>query len=158
MTHTDSSNPPLRLLAQFQDSYPGHMPEIVFRVPDRDMWIAARLCDADDRFSLSCVEAGSAVATFTRQSAKLKRTIAGRPLPRWARFPAGVTLVLAEAGIDARGIEAVVCGDEPLGPRYDYALCLAFASLWSALAELPQPPAALQQIADTVIRDYIDAS
>lgn len=158
MTHTDSSNPPLRLLAQFQESYPDHVPEIVFRVADREMWIAARLCDAEDRFSLSCVEAGSAVATFTRQSAKLKRTVAGRPLPRWARFPAGVTLALAEVGIDARGIEAVVCGDEPVGPRYDYALCLAFASLWSALADQPQPPTALQQIADTVVRDYIEAT
>ncbi|MCS7070875.1 MAG: hypothetical protein NZM00_05170, partial [Anaerolinea sp.] len=137
MNPADGINPPIRLLARFQDVFPGHEPEILFRATGRDMWIAARLSDADDRFTLTCVEAGPAVITFTRLSARLRRTVPGRPLPRWARFPAGVTLKLAEAAVDARGIEAVICGDEPPGPRYEYALCLAFAELWSELAGQP---------------------
>ncbi len=154
----DSINPPIRLLTRFQDVFPGHEPEILFRAAGREMWIAARLSDAEDRFTLTCVEAGPAVVTFTRLSARFKRTVPGRPLPRWARFPAGVALKLAEADIDARGIQAVVCGDEPPGPRYEYALCLAFAELWYALADRPQPPDALRQIADAVLRDYIESS
>lgn len=150
-------DPPLRLLARFQDSFPTCTPEILYRPPDRDVWIAARLGDADDRHTLACVEIDGAPVAFSRQTARQKRTLAGRPLPRWVRFPAGVVLALAERGIDAQGIDAVVCSDEPPGPRYDYALCLAFAALWHDLAQQPHTPAGLMYIADAVTRTYVEA-
>lgn len=149
-------NPPLRLLAAFQAAFPGQTPEILFPLPDREVWIAARLSDADDRHTLADADAAAPPVSFTRQTAKQKRTQTGRPLPRWARFPAGVVIALSEIGIDARGVEAVVCADEPPGPRYDYAVCLAFAALWAALADHALTAAVQRQIADAVLRDYVD--
>lgn len=57
-------------------------------------------------------------ATFNLQSAKIKQTITRRPLPRWARYPAGVTLLLAQDGLDLVGLNMVVMGNEPAGPRF----------------------------------------
>jgi len=149
-------NPPLRLLAAFQAAFPGQTPEILFPLTDRAVWIAARLSSADDRHTLANADADTTPITFTRQTAKQKRTIAGRPLPRWARFPAGVVMALAAINLDAHGIEAVVCIDEPPGPRYEYALCLAFAALWAELAEHPLSAAGQRQIADAVLREYVE--
>src|SRR3990172_3911763 len=36
-------NPPLRLLAAFQDTYPDQTPKRIVQAPGRDMWLAADL-------------------------------------------------------------------------------------------------------------------
>lgn len=155
MTLPFDANPPLRLLVAYQQCWPDSTPEIVFCAPGRSLWLAGRLC-AHDRWTLRAPDVSdTASASFTRQSARLRQTWLRRPLPRWARFPAGVLLTLADA--EAPGLEAVVCGDEPPGPRYEYALMLLFVALLYELADRPYLPGDLSAAADAVLREFIDA-
>lgn len=148
------ANPPIRLLAKYQELFT-HAPEIVYQAPRRDMWIAARLLNEPRYSVLSLEHAGSTMATFTLQSAKRKQTSTHRPLPKWARFPAGTLVYLSKGDVDARGMVAVVCGDEPSGPRYDYAMSILFAGLWHDLAGKAFTDSRLIEIADRVVREYV---
>ena len=154
MTIPFDADPPLRLLVAFQQGWPDHTPDVVFCAPGRSLWLAGRVT-TPERWTLHAPDVSdTASATFTRQSARARQTWLRRPLPRWARFPAGVLLALPDA--EAPGLEAVVCGDEPAGPRYEYALMLLFAALLHELADRPYLPGDLSAIADAVLRDYID--
>lgn len=148
------SNPPLRLLVAFQQAFPDCLPDWVIRAPGRDMWIAA-VPARDSEFTLVAADLDGRV-TFNLQSAKTRRTVTQRPLPRWARYPAGVTLLLAQAGVDVIGLKMVVMGDEPPGVRYDYALGIAFAALWHDLHQLPYTVDDLIDVVDRTRRDYVD--
>ncbi len=150
------SNPPLRLLVAFQQSFPDSLPDWVICAPGREMWIAAAAA-RDGEFTLVAADLEGR-ATFNLQSARVKRTVTQRPLPRWARYPAGVTLLLAQAGVDVIGLRMVVMGDEPSGVRYDYALGMAFAALWHDLHSLPYTVDTLIDIVDRTRRDYVDES
>ncbi len=150
------SNPPLRLLVAFQQAFPDCLPDWVMRAPGREMWIAATQA-RESEFTLVAADLEGRV-TFNLQSAKVKRSATQRPLPRWARYPAGVTLLLAQSGVDVIGLKMVVMGDEPPGVRYDYALGIAFAALWHDLHQLPYTTDKLIEIVDRTRRDYVDES
>lgn len=147
-------DPPLRLLAAFHEQFPTLSPEWIVKAPDRDMWIAACLTGGEELTLASADQDGRAM--FTWRTARLKRTITNRPLPRWARYPAGVVLTLIDAEMDVIGLGAVLAGEEPLGPRYDYALGMAFAALWHQLHERPFSTASLIDLLDHVRRDYVE--
>lgn len=147
-------DPPVRLLALYQQIYPDAKPDIAFRAPGREMWALANITERGEYAITSSEMAARAV--FSRQSAKVKRTVMQRPLPRWARYAAGVVLVLDDAGLGVPGLEAVVCADEPPGPRYDYALGILFAALWHDLHRRVITSARLQEITDTVRREYVE--
>jgi hypothetical protein len=149
-----SANPPVRLLAAFQHAYPSLSPEWFMQAPGRDMWLLAAPC-SNETFSIYAAELDQRT-TFNWRTAKAKRTIASRPLPRWARYPAGVVLALQEDGLSAPGVEAAILGDEPAGPRYEHALGITLAALWYDLLAQPYTPAGLIDLLDRVRRDYVD--
>ena len=147
-------NPPVMLLAAFAESFPEQAVQFLARAPGREMWIAA---------SYSCEEALTVVApevegraTFNLQSAKVKQTITRRPLPRWARYPAGVILLLAQDGLDLSGLNMVVMGNEPPGPRFDYGSGMAFAALWHDIYQLDYTIDTLIDIVDRTRREYVE--
>lgn len=148
------ADPPLRLLAAFHGGFPSLTPECIVKAPEREIWAAACLTGGEELTLVSGDQTGRAV--FTRRTARLKRTVTNRPLPRWARYPAGVLLALIDSGMDVPGMNVAVVGEEPEGPRYDYALGMAFAALWHRLHERPCSAASLIELVDHVRRDYID--
>lgn len=147
-------NPPLRLLAAFQDVFPGATPDHIVQAPGREMWVAAVMRDHDE-FTLHAPDAGSGRAVFNWRSAKLKRTILNRPLPRWARYPAGVIMTLCASGLDTVGFDAVVAGEEPEGPRYDYGMGMAVAALLYTIHQKAYTADSLLEVVEQVRRDYI---
>jgi hypothetical protein len=148
-------DPPLRLLVAFQQRHADAMPDLVFNAPDRELWLAARYVPEPTTYTLVGLDDGmTAPVTFTLQSAKLRQTVLRRPLPRWARYPAGVLLATAE--FDLPSFDAVICGDEPPGPRYEYGLGLLFAGLVFEYAGIPHVFADLTAMADGVRRTYVE--
>ncbi len=148
------NNPPVRLLAAFQDAFPTLSPDYIVQTPGRDMWVAATT-EQTTLFTIYAPDVNGRV-TFDWRSAKFRRTTLNRPLPRWARYPAGVIHMLCAAGMDLPGIHAVVAGDESPGPRYDHALGLTFAALWHELCGRPYTPEGLLDLVERVRREYIE--
>jgi galactokinase len=124
-------NPPLRLFIAFQQRY-NDPPPYVLQVPGRDMWLAAAP-SGNNNYTLVAPDF-DATTVFDLRSARAHKTNIRRPLPRWSRYSAGVLVTLADEGALALpGVLAVIAGDEPAGPRYEYALGMAFAALWYAV-------------------------
>jgi hypothetical protein len=141
---------PLRLLAVYEARYPGAAPQMIVQAPERDMWAAARL-NGTARFKICAAEINRRTI-FSYQSAKRRQTVFHRPLPRWARYIAGMSVLL---DVDTPGIDAVASGAEPAGPRYDYALGLVFAALWLEINGQPIHIDALLDLAERVRREYV---
>jgi hypothetical protein len=120
------------------------------------MWLAACYNNRDLYGCLALELNVSAMATFNLQSAKIRRTVTQRPLPRWARYPAGVIMTMCEIGLDMRGLTGVVCANEPPGPRYEYSLGILFAALCHELNEQPYETDVLTEIVDRVHREYVE--
>ena len=119
-------NPPLRLVAAYHQ-LSSNAPEHLLRVPGREMWLAARAANADKYHVL--VPDLDARTTFDVRSARANRTTLNRPLPNWSRYCAKAVLLLHREGNAMPGMDVVVVGDEPTGPRYDYALGMAILTL-----------------------------
>lgn len=146
-------NPPLRLLTAFQDAQ-GTTPDVLVEVPGRAMWLAAQPTE-NHRQMLFVPELGGQTS-FDLQSAKQMRTVRSRPLPKWARFPAGVLLSLAkQPTLNFPGMACVVVGDEPTGPRYEYSLGMAYAALWYQLNEMTVNEPMLVELLEHVQRDIL---
>ena len=150
----EPSSPPVMLLAAFNDSFPDQSVEWLIRAPGREMWVAASRADSAE-FTVVAPEL-EGKATFSLQSAKGKLTVTRRPLPRWARYPAGVTLLLAQNSLDILGLNMVMMGNEPSGPRFDYGLGMAFAALWHDLYALPYTVDTLIDVVDRARREYVE--
>ena len=148
-----NTNPPLRLLAAFQEHYPALSPTYVVQAPGREMWVAASIEQAE-AFTIHVPDTG-AYTTFNRRTAKTFRTLLKRPLPRWARYPAGVILILSNAGLAVDGVSAVIVGEESPGPRYDYALGMTIAALVYTVNGQPFDTGDLLEVMDKVRRDYV---
>ena len=145
-------DPPIRLLATFEQLFPAASPELVVQAPGRDLWAAAHF-NGSGCYTIYTTDT-NAHTTFNYQSAKRKQTVHRRPLPRWARYIAGVSVMLDV--LEMPGMEAVVCGNEPPGPRYEHALGILFAALWYELNFQPCVPDQLLEIAERVRREYIE--
>jgi galactokinase len=148
------TNPPVRLLATFQEVYPSLTPNHIVKAADREMWVAAAT-SSSAQFTVHVAEL-NARATFSYQSAKGKRTVTNRPLPGWARYVAGVILLSDETSQEFAGLAAVIAGNEPPGPRYEYALGIAFATLWYELQALPCTITHLIELMDRIRREYVE--
>jgi galactokinase len=146
---------PVRLLVQYQSRYPASEPEITLQAPDREMWIMATLNESG-RIALDCVDLESR-AVFTIHSARGKKTVQHRPLPRWARYAAGVILDMDRNGFTFKGLNAVVGGNEPPGARYEYTLGILFAALALQVYNQPFVNVKLFEIADRARRDYVES-
>jgi hypothetical protein len=145
----------MRLLLAFQTAFPSMMPEWLVQAPGREMWAAAML-DAQPEFTLIAPDL-EARTTFSLRSAKTKTTVMNRPLPRWARYAAGVLIALCESGMELQGFQAVVIGSEPNGPRYEYAIGLTVAELCCQMAEETYQPEQLLDLLERVRREYTEA-
>lgn len=146
------SDPPIRLLAKFEQVFPSTSPQLFVQAPGREMWAAASF-NGMGHYTV-CLADGEGRTTFTYQSAKRKQTVYHRPLPHWARYIAGASLMVDVAQMP--GIDVVVCGDEPPGPRYEHSLGILFAALWYEINRKPCDPARLLEIAERVRREYIE--
>jgi hypothetical protein len=121
------TNPPLRLLAEFQRLY-DKAPQVIADVDGRVMWVGADF-NQSHQFVVHVPDL-NAQTTFDSRSIRQQKTALGRPLPKWARYLASVTLALGEDNVLLSGGIFVIVGDEPQGPRYEHALGMAFASVW----------------------------
>jgi galactokinase len=151
-------NPPLRLLTTFAALYPEHDPTPLFAVDGRDLWVAAAPHGPVETFVLHCVEL-EAATEFTLRSAKQKRTAQQRPLPRWARYAAGVALATfgaPTAPVMAQGYALVLAGDEPQGPRYEHALGVAIAQLYAVVHNQDYTADALVSLTERIRREYVE--
>jgi galactokinase len=148
------SDPPIRLLAVFYEHFSLDNPAIVVQAPDRDMWVVAAVNDSREVTLVAPDLNGQ--TTFSYQSAKRHQTVRNRPLPGWARYPAGVVVALGNAGLDTGGVFAVIAGEEPHGPRYLYSLGLVMAALAHHLAAQPYDAQMLAEIVERARRDYVE--
>lgn len=146
-------NPPLRLLAAFQQSSEKE-PQHLVQLEERTMWVAAEITGG---FNYTVIVPDMDVrTTFDRRSAKLKKTSRNRTLPKWAHYMAGAVAILDRQGLEMSGAMIVIAGDEPAGPRYDHALGMAFVALWYQVNQQEYTTQTLIDIMDTVRRDYVD--
>ncbi len=151
-----SVNPPLRLLAEFAQRYPDTEPSWLIKAPGRDVWVAAQTDDQRRHHTVCAPDCDVSQIRFDYRSARLRQTLHRRPLPRWSRYPAGVLVALAAQGeLAFPGVSAVIIGEEPLGPRYEYGLGLAFAAFWFTVNNRLFDADALQVIVERVQRSYI---
>lgn len=118
------------------------------------MWVAAVSLDDAEYTILGEDFAGE--TTFSHRSAKQKRTHLQRPLPVWVRYPAGVIVHLGDHGLEIGGFSAIVVGDEPPGPRYQFSLGLVFAALCHEIANASYTEASLVEIVEQVRRSYVN--
>lgn len=147
-------DPPVRLLAAFSEAFPDAAPAWLTRAPGREMWVAASRAPAEE-FTLAAPDIAGK-ATFSLQSARLKRTVLQRPLPWWARYPAGVLLALDDFALPVVGLCMVVTGSEPPGPRFDYGVGMAVAALWHEVHQQDFTIDGLIEIVDCARRDYVE--
>jgi hypothetical protein len=147
-------DPPVRLLAAYQQCFPDHELVWLVRAPGRDTWIAAGR-SGNETFTVALPDL-NARTTFSLQSARVRRTVLQRPLPRWARYPAGVTLTVDNDSLDVIGLNMVVMASEPPGPQYDYGVGIAFAVLWYEVWEQPYTMDRLLEIVDKARREYVE--
>lgn len=149
----EGKDPPIRLLAEFHKVFPDLAPEHILQVEGREMWVAAVTSDMTD-YTIHAPDSSGKVV-FNWRTAKNKRTLLNRPLPKWARYPAGVVFALGKAGLNVKGVCAVIISEEPSGPRYEYALALTIAALWHELTEADYTTESLLEVVDQVRREYI---
>lgn len=147
-------DPPLQLLAAFQTIYPDKSPNYIVQAPGRAMWVAAAM-GPPDNYCIHVVDLDRHTR-FSWRSARSRQTLLKRPLPAWARYPAGVVVDLSGAGIDVSGVCAVILGQEMPGPRYDYALGVTFAALWHTLADKPYTGETIIEVVERVRREYVE--
>ena len=145
-------NPPLRLLASFQQEVHKE-PQHIVQLHERKMWVAAEIAGG---FSYTIIVPDLDVrATFDRRSARRKKTVRNRPLPSWAFYIGGAVGYLDRQGLELDGATIVIAGDEPAGPRFEHALGMAFTALWYQINEKPYTTDDLIRLMDTIRRDYI---
>jgi galactokinase len=73
--------------------------------------------------------------TFDLRSAANKEDVDGKPLPAWARYPAGIAWTLQEHGFEVSGMQAEYTSNIPIGSGLSSsaAVEVGFAVAWQAL-------------------------
>jgi len=130
-------------------------PQWIVQAPGRDMWIAAMPTDSTE-YRVDAVDLDTS-AKFSHRSAKTRQTVLKRPLPGWVRYPAGVVSTLGDDGLSIPSFHALVLGDEPSGPRYDFGMGMVFAAFCHHLAGAAATEEALVEVVERVRRDYVGA-
>lgn len=144
----------MHLLLAFQQAFPGQTPAWLVKAPGRDMWAAAIHADAATyTFIAPDLDART---TFSLRGAKTRTTITNRPLPRWARYAAGVMLALDGLCPGVEGVQVVVAGSEPPGPRYDYTVGMVVAALLYDICGRDYTGGSIQELVERIHRDYIE--
>lgn len=148
----EENNPPVRLLACYQQVLSTEdEPDMVVSAPGRAIWAAARFTGTT---FFTLIDGDNNRRTrFDVRSARKKETLLRRPLPRWARYAAGVTALIEARSLP--GADILYCSDEPNGPRGEHAVGILIAALWHELNDLSMDEDDLLQIAEMVRREYV---
>jgi galactokinase len=122
---------------------------------DRAIYLAA---DArpDRLVHVNSLDMGEEV-TFSLDQLDAKEDIAGKTLPTWALYPAGVASVLQKHGFAVGGVEATFTSDIPIaaGLSSSAAIEVAFAVLWETMGGWHVERMELAQMAQEAENRYV---
>ena len=99
---------------------------------DRAVWVACSP-SAARHSTLRAVDLDESIS-FSSETIPTKTDVNGKPLPHWAKYPAGVMWALNESGYETPAINAVFTSDVPRGSGLSSsaAVELGFGSAWQA--------------------------
>ncbi len=168
--------PPADLIPRFEAAF-GVRPEIIARAPgrvdvigahtdyndglvlpaaiDRSVWVAARQISGS-HVTIHSLDMDERVS-FDLLALDAKQALDGRPLPEWARYPAGVAWALKDVGADLPGCEIAVTGDVPVGAGLSSsaAIEVAHAVMWAYLSGWEGDRMALAQLCQRAENIYV---
>lgn len=149
---SEQVNPPIRLLAAFEQFFGSDAPDLVVAAPGRACWAAVRF---NGTTHYQVVNGDKQVRVkFDQRSARHKQTLLGRPIPRWARYAAGVTVSIQVRMLP--GADVVIISDEPPGIRTEHSVGILMAALWHEVNGETLDEQVLFQIAEQARREYIE--
>ena len=112
---------------------------------DRATWLAFSPSDTDQT-TLAALDLSEEVS-FTVETLPAKTDTAGKPLPTWALYPAGVMWALKEAGLATPALKGMYSSNVPQGSGLSSSASveMAFALAWQTLGgwQLPAMERAL---------------
>lgn len=144
---------PLRLLEAAEKALQ-QPTDCLIQIPERSIWAMAAVQANQASYQLIVPDL-KGQTRFHRRGAKLQKNWWKRPLPHWARYAAGALLALEAEGLSVPSLKAVIVADESAGPRYDYAIGMAFAALIYAQHERPYPVETLLDLMERVRKNYL---
>jgi galactokinase len=114
---------------------------------------------SDDNVSLAALDLGQQV-TFKLSEVEKRCDIDGKPLARWAHYPAGVAWALQHAGLEISGMQVVYHSDVPIGSGLSSsaAVEVAFASTWQTISNWQVGQLKLAQICQQAENKYVGVS
>jgi galactokinase len=107
---------------------------------DRATWLAFSPSDTDQTV-LTAIDLSENVS-FTEATLSAKTDTAGKPLPSWALYPAGVMWALKEAGLATPPLRGVYTSSVPQGSGLSSSASveMAFVLAWQTLGGWNLPP------------------
>ncbi len=122
---------------------------------DRRVNLAARP-RTDDEIHLTALDLNENTS-FTMKNLADRVDREGKPLPRWALYPAGVAWVLANKGFQVSGLDAVFSSTVPIGAGLSSsaAVEMAFAVTWQALGGWETDRMTLARICQQAENQYV---
>lgn len=155
----------------------GHEPEKIFRAPgrvnllgehvdynggpvlpaaiDRAVYLAAR-SNKSTMLELYALDLDEET-TIDLEILEAKQDSAGKPLPGWACYPAGVAWSLSNAGLQLSGMQAVYCSEVPIGAGLSSsaAVEMAFAVTWQAFGDWTLERMTLAKLCQQAENEYV---
>lgn len=94
---------------------------------------------------------------FNLDELETQQTLAGEPLPEWARYFAGVAWSLQQSGCRLTGIRALLHSEVPIGAGLSSsaAIEVAAARAWLALSDQALEPMALAKLCQRAENEYV---
>ena len=94
---------------------------------------------------------------FSLENLAKKVDLEGKPLPIWARYPAGVAWALQQRGLPTVGFTGSYTSDIPIGSGLSSsaAIEVAFASVWQTLGGWTLDPLVMAQICQRAENVYV---
>ncbi len=113
----------------------------------------------DGRVNLRALDLRKGVV-FNLSEVEKRIDIAGKPLPGWARYPAGVAWALQEAGLQLSGMQAAFSSNIPIGSGLSSsaAVEVAFACTWQILSGWEVDKLSLAKLCQRAENDYVGVS
>jgi galactokinase len=167
------------IASSFQEIF-GYKPTVTVRAPGRVNLLGEHVdynegvvlpAAIDRQVNLAAAPANSSLVTLHAHDLKrqvvfslseLDRKIdnMGKPLPGWARYPAGVAWALQEAGYALTGMNAIYASDIPIGAGLSSsaAVEVAFATTWQALSGWNVDKLTLARLCQRAENEYVGVS
>jgi galactokinase len=122
---------------------------------DRAAYLAVGPC-VSPLVSLSALDLGDG-AVFRVTELDSKKDVTGKPLPRWAHYPAGVGWALKARGLAVAGMDAALAADVPRGAGLSSsaAVEMAFAVAWQELGGWTLDPLDLARACQRAENEYV---